>query len=74
MDWYQVFAIIGSLGGFGAWIWSRLDRRFDKIEQKLEKLDDKVNSVDKRLFAVEAILQMKECCMLRDDSQLKKAE
>lgn len=47
--------------------WKNLSGRIDKI-------DEKISNIDKRLVAVETILHMKECCMLRDDQRLKKAE
>ncbi len=41
--------------------------------QSIGKIDDKLNSVDKRLVAVETLLHMKECCMLKEEKQHKKA-
>lgn len=64
------------VAAFG-FIWSRLNKieiRLDKIEDRITKLDDKVNALDKRLAIVETLLHMKECCVLKDDSQVKKAE
>lgn len=52
----------------------KLDARIDKLEIKIDRLDVKVNDFDKRLIAVEIMMRMKECCMIQDDSQLRKAE
>jgi len=48
--------------------------RFDKIDRTLEKIEQQINDIDKRVFAVETMLHMKDCCMLKDQNQLKKAE
>lgn len=63
-------------GGFAV-TFSLMKIMFSKIEKlsdKIDKVDEKVNNVDKRLFGVEAILQMKECCMLKNENQSRKAE
>lgn len=55
-----------------------MDKRFsdrcDVLEKKIDKLDEKIIDIDKRVFGVERILHMQECCMLKSDQQLKKAE
>lgn len=56
----QTVLIMASLG----FIWNNLSKRLDKLELK-------VDSMDKRLVAVETILHMKECCMLKDESKKK---
>ena len=45
--------------------WSNLSNILDKIE-------DKIKDIDRRMLAIETILHMKECCMLKDDKQMKK--
>ena len=54
--------------------WNSLNKRLDRISDKIDKLDDRIQQIDKRMVAVETILMHKECCMLRDDRQVKKAE
>lgn len=51
-----------------------IDKRFESIEKRLDKLDEKVTDIDKRVFAIETMLHMKDCCMLKDERQIKKAE
>lgn len=74
MDWYQVLAIIASLGGFGAWIWSRLDRRFDLIDLKFAKFDTEIKEIRTSLNRMEGAFYNKDCCMLKSDEKLKKAK
>jgi len=50
------------------------DERFDKLEKKLEKMDEKLLDLDRRLCRLEGAFSSKDCCMIKDDSRLKKAE
>lgn len=43
------------------------------IWNKLSKMDDRVNDIDKRVFGIEMMMHRKDCCMIKDDSQVKKA-
>lgn len=52
----------------------RLETRIDRIETKVEGIQASLNEIDKRLYAVEMVLHMKDCCMLKQDQNLKKAE
>jgi len=58
----QTTILMGSLG----FIWSNLSKRMDKSDVKQDDLD-------KRLVAIETILHMKECCMLKEEKNHKKA-
>jgi hypothetical protein len=69
---------------FGA-MWASMLRRFDAmdkkftekfeiLEKKIEKLDEKVTDIDRRVCRLEGAFNNKECCMIKDPSQLKKAE
>jgi len=48
-------------------MWKHFNSRFDKMEDRLTRLEHD-------MIEVKTILRMKECCMIQDDSQLKKAE
>ena len=52
----------------------RIDKLDDKLCSRIEKLEEKVINIDKRFFAIETMLHMKDCCMLKDDRPNKKAE
>jgi len=71
------------------WVFNiRLDRKFDKIDQRFEKIDARFEKVDQRfdnienrltkleydMIEVKTILRLKECCMIQDERQIKKAE
>lgn len=66
------------LGGILAFIWNNLSKRVDHLENKMENkfdgLSHQISDVDKRLYAVETMLHLKDCCMLKDDRKLSKAE
>ena len=55
-------------------LWNHLNVCSERLELKIDKLDGKVNELDKRLIAIETTMRFKECCMLKDDSQMRKAE
>jgi hypothetical protein len=56
LDFVNLAAIAGMMWFF-----------YSRLNDKIEKLDVKVTDIDKRLFAVETMLHMKDCCMLKDD-------
>ncbi len=45
-----------------------------EINQDLKTVNDRMNNIDKRLYGVETILHMQECCALKEDKTMKKAE
>ncbi len=72
---------IPNLIAIGAIVWffySRLDNKIEKLDSKIsgkiEKLDEKINDIDKRVFAIETMLHMKDCCMLKDSGSVKKVD
>jgi septation ring formation regulator EzrA len=92
MDWLQVLAMIASIvtiiGGGGAWIWSRLDRRFDQIDKKFDKIDQRFDKIEDDIKDIrndmkelrtsvnrlEGAIYSKDCCMLKEEKQTKKAK
>ena len=76
--------------GFGfLFLWNSLSNKIDKLEAKLtakidalearltariDALEAKVIDIDKRLYGVETALHMKDCCVLKQDQNLRKAE
>ena len=77
------------LGGIFAFLWNNLSKRIDDLSTKIDrnetkfnaKLDSKIdtlqhslNELDKRIYGIETILHMKDCCVLKQDENLKKAE
>ena len=45
-----------------------------KLSQKIDKLDEKVTDIDRRICRLEGAFSAKECCMIKEDQSLKKAE
>ena len=69
--------------------WGNLHKRIDGIENSLskkidglesslgnriDKLDEKLTDVNRRLCRMEGAMTAKDCCMLKSDQQLRKAE
>lgn len=80
-DWTQTLTLLGSIAAIFFWIRSEAnsDRRqiqqdIGSLRQDINKMGDKLNDIDKRIFAIETMMHMKDCCMLKDDRQIKKAE
>ena len=55
-------------------MWSGLNKRFDRVDQRIDKLDEKLTDVDRRVCRMEGAFSNQECCVIKSDSQLKKAE
>jgi len=56
------------------WFNGRMEKKFDKIDQRFDKLDEKVTDIDRRLCRLEGAFASKDCCMIKDDNQAKRAE
>ncbi len=52
----------------------KTDSRIDKLNEKFDTLTEKTSEIDKRLYGIETVLHMKDCCVLKQDQNLKKAE
>lgn len=46
----------------------------DKLSAQIQKLDEKVTDIDRRVCRMEGAFNNKECCMIKDSSQLRKAD
>jgi predicted nuclease with TOPRIM domain len=55
-----------------------MDARFKEMDTKIDirfdKLDEKVTDIDRRLCRLEGAFSSKECCILKYDKELRKAE
>lgn len=74
MNWQDILAIVIPLGAFLSWIYSRIDKKFDRFEGEFKEINIKLSDIDKRLYAVETVLHMKDCCVLKSDQNLKRVE
>ena len=45
-----------------------------KLGDKIDKLDEKVTDIDRRLCRIEGTLSARDCCMLKEDRHVRKAE
>ena len=47
---------------------------WNNLTSRIDKLDEKVTDIDRRLCRIEGSMAAKECCMLKDERQLRKVE
>lgn len=52
----------------------KMDQRFEKMDQRFEKIEARITQVEHDLVEIKTVLRLKECCMIKDESQVKKAE
>jgi ABC-type nickel/cobalt efflux system permease component RcnA len=56
----------------------RSEQKFDTLDQKfsekIDRVDEKVTDIDRRLCRLEGAFSSKDCCMIKDERQMKKAE
>ncbi len=64
----------GVLGGIFLFLWNNLSKRIDDQSKTLGEMNTKIGDIDKRLYGIETVLHMKDCCVLKQDQNLKKAE
>ena len=69
----NIVQFVGIVILFGIF-YKMLDKRFEKIESKLENMNLDIKELRTSLNRMEGAFYSKECCMLKDDRQIKKAE
>lgn len=73
-----IIALLGSLWASMIRRFEAIDKKFtdknDGLEKKIDKLDEKLTDIDRRVCRMEGAFQNKDCCMIKDSTQLKKAE
>jgi hypothetical protein len=84
MDW--IFTEIQKLNvanvlAIGAMIYFTYSRLCNKIEKshdslsvRIDNLQETVTDIDRRVCRIEGALQSKDCCILKSESTIKKAE
>jgi hypothetical protein len=48
-------------------VWSDMNKRFDRMEEK-------ITDMDRRLCRLEGAFSSKECCILKEERHMKRAE
>ncbi len=74
MDFQTIASIVIPICGFIGWMISRLDKKFDKIDSRFDKLEDEMKEIRTSLNRMEGAFYSKECCMLKDEKQMRKVE
>jgi len=70
----QTTIIIAILGGFLAYINNKIEGLDQKLSNKIDSLDEKITDVDRRLCHLQGAFSQKECCMIKDERKMTKAE
>lgn len=55
-------------------LWNNMNQKMDRMDHKIDKLDEKLTDVDRRLCRLEGAFASKDCCMIKDERQMRKAE
>lgn len=59
-------------------MWGSINSKIDGLDQrlsnKIDKLDEKVTDIDRRICRLEGAFASKDCCMIKDERRLPKAE
>ncbi len=53
---------------------NRIESVNTNLSNRIEKVDEKVTDVDRRLCRLEGAFSAKDCCMIKEDRHIKKAE
>jgi len=64
----QTTLIMGALG----FMWRHFDKRFEAIDKRFEGIENRLTKIEHDMIEVKTILHMKKCCMINDESQMKK--
>jgi len=51
-----------------------IQAQFERIDKKMDKFDEKLTDIDRRLCRLEGAFSSRDCCILKEDKQVKKAE
>jgi hypothetical protein len=52
----------------------KVDIRFDKVGGRFDKMESRLGRLEMEMVEIKTILRLKECCMIHDERQIKKAE
>lgn len=79
MEHFEILLTV-MLAGFGlnfgilVIMWNSLNNRIDQLSARIDKLDEKVTDIDRRLCRLEGAFSSKDCCMIKDERQLRKVD
>ena len=74
LDLATIIILLGGLYIINKSNMSGFDSKFKSLEEKIDKMQETVTDIDRRLCRLEGAFASKDCCMIKDSSQIKKAE
>ncbi len=66
----QTTLIIAAFGG----MWVHFNKRFDKMDSRFDRIETDIKEMRTSLNRLEGAFYNRECCMLKEDRQKKKAK
>ena len=69
-----VLTAIGTVLTILGFMWAILSNFKTSMNIRFDKMDIRMTSLEHDMIEIKTILRMKECCMIKDDRQIKKAE
>lgn len=54
--------------------WNNLSKRIDKVEKRIDKIEDRIKFIENDLIEIKTVLRLKECCMIKDERKIERAE
>lgn len=63
-------------GGFALMLvmWNNLHHSINDQGKKIDEANMRISEIDKRLYGIETVLHMKDCCVLKQDQNMKRVE
>ena len=55
-------------------MWNTMNNRFEKVDARFDKIEEKILDIDRRMCRLEGAFASKDCCMIKESNQHKKAE
>lgn len=81
MIWFFYSRLDGKIEKQGNRLDEKIEKQGDRLDEKIEKLGDDIKElrkdiqdIDKRLCRLEGAFSSKECCMIKDERKLPRAE
>jgi hypothetical protein len=74
MFWFFYRRLDGKIEKLDKKLSGKIEKLDERLSGKIDKLSEKVEDVDRRLCRLEGAFSSKECCMIKDSSQMRKAE
>ena len=66
-----VIPLILAIFSASAWVYTRLDKRFDNVDRRFDRLEIEIKEMRTGLNRMEGAFYSKDCCMLKEEKTRK---